>query len=51
MQRALDEGESIKALRRFDTNLKALTLDNWSESIPETVLDECEWHLQLCHEG
>ncbi len=29
VQAALDEGQSIKALSRFDANLRALTLENW----------------------
>ena len=29
LESQLDNGASIEALRRFDRNLRALTLDNW----------------------
>jgi hypothetical protein len=29
LEAQLDNGASIQALRRFDRNLRALTLDNW----------------------
>lgn len=29
LEAQLDNGASIEALRRFDRNLRALTLDNW----------------------
>lgn len=29
MEAQLDNGASIEALRRFDRNLRALTIDNW----------------------
>lgn len=45
IERALDEGESIKALRRFDTNLKALTLDNWKNKL-RPVLNELAFNLE-----
>lgn len=34
LQVQLDNGASIAALRRFDRNLRALTLENWGAGPP-----------------